>query len=147
MSARARVDAMKPSRPGRTRVADPALPPNYWTRGNYLPYVAFGSCGIALFAVGFGILRLVWVLGDGDPARWNAILASYAHPLMLALHAFLLVAITWFAFRFFRLFPKTQPTKLGPFPRPPDVVFLLGLAGAFTVATVLAALVLGGALP
>jgi hypothetical protein len=147
MSARARVDAMKPSRPGRTRVADASPPPNFWSRGNYLPYLAFGSCGALLLLVAFGILRLVWTLGDGDPAAWNAIFTSYGHPLFLAFHAFALVALTWFTFRFFRLFPKTQPPKLGPLPRPPDVVFLLGLAGAFTVATVLVALVLGGALP
>ena len=144
---RARVDAMKPSRAGRTRTAEPSPPPNFWGRGNYLPYIAFGSCGLLLVAVSFGLLRLVWVLGDGDPTRWNAILASYAHPLYLLFHAFALVGLTWFTFRFFRLFPKTQPPKLGPLPRPPDSVFLLGLGGAFFVATTLAALVLGGALP
>jgi fumarate reductase subunit C len=147
MTARARVDAMKPSRPGRTRTADASPPPNFWRRGNYLPYLAFGSCGLLLLLVAFGILRLVWTLGDGDPAAWNAIFESYGHPLFLVFHAFALVALTWFTFRFFRLFPKTQPPKIGPFKRPPDVVFLLGLAGAFTVATTLAALVLGGALP
>ena len=144
---RARVDAMKPSRPPRTRTADPTLPPQFWTRGNYLPYIAFGSCGLLFFAVGFGLLRLVWALGEGDPARWNAIFESYRHPLYLVFHAFALVALTWFTFRFFRLFPKTQPPKLGPLPRPPDVVFLLGLGGAFAVASTLVALVLGGALP
>ena len=147
MAARARVDAMKPSRPGRTRTADASPPPNFWRRGNYLPYLAFGSCGLLLLLVAFGILRLVWTLGDGDPAAWNAIFESYGHPLFLVFHAFALVALTWFTFRFFRLFPKTQPSKLGPFPRPPDVVFLIGLGGAFAVATTLAALVLGGALP
>jgi hypothetical protein len=147
MTARARVDAMKPSRSGRTRTADPAPPPNFPARGNYLPYLAFGSCGLLLLLVGFAILRLVWLLGDGDPAAWNAVFESYAHPAFLAFHAVALVALTWFTFRFFRLFPKTQPTKLGPLPRPPDSVFLLGLAGAFTAATLLTALVLGGALP
>ena len=147
MTARARVDAMKPSRPGRTRTSDASPPPNFWRRGNYLPYLAFGSCGLLLLLVAFGILRLVWALGDGDPAAWNAIFESYGHPLFLVFHAFALVALTWFTFRFFRLFPKTQPPKIGPFKRPPDVVFLLGLAGAFAVATTLAALVLGGALP
>jgi hypothetical protein len=144
---RARVDAMKPSRPPRTRTADPSPPPNFWSRGNYLPYLAFGSCGFLLLAVAFALLRLVWVLGDGDPARWNAIFESYRHPAYLVFHGFALVALTWFTFRFFRLFPKTQPPKLGPLPRPPDTVFLLGLGAAFTVATLLVALVLGGALP
>ncbi|HEX2485588.1 MAG TPA: hypothetical protein VHQ66_09820 [Myxococcota bacterium] len=147
MSLRARVDAMKGSAPPRTRTADPAPPRNFPFRGNYLPYVAFGSCGILLFAVGFGLLRLVWVLGDGDATRWKAIFESYRHPLYIVFHAFALVALTWFTFRFFRLFPKTQPPKLGPLPRPPDAVFLIGLGAAFTVSTLLVGLVLGGALP
>jgi hypothetical protein len=147
MTARARVDAMKPSRPGPTRVADASPPPNFPIRGNYLPYLAFGSCGFLLFAVAFGILRLVWLLGNGDPAAWDAVFRSYASPLYLAFHAFALVALTWFAFRFFRLFPKTQPPKLGPLPRPPDAAFLGGLGVAFLAATLLVALVLGGALP
>jgi hypothetical protein len=147
MSARARVDAMRPSRPGRTRTADPRMPDQYWTRGRYLPYVAFGACGVLLYAVGFGLLRAVWVLGDHDPAAWKALLEGWAHPLYVAFHLFALGALTWFGLRFLGLFPKTQPPRIGPFPRPPDLAFKLGLNGAFVVVSLLVALVLGGALP
>jgi hypothetical protein len=147
MSARARVDSMRPERPGRTRTADPKLPDLYWTRGRYLPYIAFGSCGLVITAVALGILNAVWVLGEHDPAAWQELLALYARVPLLVLHAFMLVALTWFGLRFFGLFPKTQPARIGPFPRPPQIFFTLALNGAFVVASLLVMLVLGGALP
>ena len=96
MSARARIDSMRPSRPGATRTAPPRMPDLYPARGRYLPYIAFGSCGLLLLLVGFGILRGVWVLGEHDPAAWQAHLATYRHPLALLFHLFALVALGWF---------------------------------------------------
>ena len=96
MSARARIDSMRPERPGRTRTADPKLPDLYWTRGRYLPYIAFGSCGLVIAAVAFGMLNAVWVLGAHDPAAWRALLDLYARIPMLVIHAFMLVALTGF---------------------------------------------------
>jgi hypothetical protein len=55
-----------------------------------------------------------------------------------------LVGLIWFTLRFFRLFPKTQPFRLGPFKRPPDAVLLAGLLGVFVVANLAVALILGG---
>lgn len=147
MSARARVDAMRPSRPGRTRTSDPRPPDLFWRRGHYLGYVAFGACGVLLYAVGFGMLRAAWALGEHDPAAWAAHLESFRAPGWILFHVLELVALTWFTLRFFRLFPKTQPPRLGRFARPPDTFFAFVLNGAFAVATLLAALVLGGALP
>jgi hypothetical protein len=147
MSARARVDAMRPEHPGRTRTADPKLPDLYWTRGRYLPYIAFGSCGFLILAVAFGVLHTVWVLGQHDPVAWQAHLARYARLPYLLIHAFALVALTWFGFRFFGLFPKTQPARIGPFPRPPELFFSLALNGAFVVASLVVMLVLGGFFP
>jgi fumarate reductase subunit C len=146
MSGRARVDAMRPHQPGRTRTADPRPPDLFPTRGNYLGYLAFGAAAGLLMLVGFGILRAVWTLGEHDPAKWQAVLDSYKTPAMLLLHVFLLVAIVWFALRFFRVFPKTQPPKIGPFKRPSDVFFAVAFGFAFALATALASLVLGGAL-
>jgi len=146
MSARARVDSMRPKRPGATRTAPPRMPDLYPTRGRYLPYIAFGSCGLLLLLVALGILRSVWVLGEQDPAAWRAHLEAYRHPLYLLFHLVALLAITWFGLRFFRLFPKTQPPRIGPLRPPPEPVLLFGLRGAFTLASLLAALVLGGAI-
>jgi fumarate reductase subunit C len=146
MSARARIDSMRPKRPGATRTAPPRMPELYPTRGRYLSYIAFGSCGLLLYLVAFGILRGVWVLGEHDPAAWRAHLDAYRNPAMLLFHLFALLALGWFALRFFRLFPKTQPPRIGPLKPPPGPVLLFGLRVAFAVATLLVALVLGGAI-
>ena len=116
MSARARVDSMKPHHPGRTRTALPVMPAQYWTRGRYLPYILFGSCGILIFAVAFEVLHTIWVLGNHDPAAWQALLGRLRSPVSLLFHFLSLVALTWFGLRFFGLFPKTQPKKISPRP-------------------------------
>jgi hypothetical protein len=146
MSARARIDSMRPKRPGSTRTAPPRMPDLYPTRGRYLPYIAFGSVGLLLMLVGFGILRSVWVLGDHDPAAWRAHLGAYRHPAYIVFHLFAMLAIGWFGLRFIRLFPKTQPPKIGPLRPPPERVLLAGLRTVFVVALLLVAAVLGGAI-
>ncbi len=144
MSLRARVDAMKPSQPGPTRTAPPRMPNNFPGRGNYLGYVAFGMCGFILYAVSFLMLRVVWALGDGERS-WNLLMESFKNPIYILFHVFALVALTWFALRFFRLFPKTQPPSLGPFPRPPDAFFSVALNGGFVLISALVIAVLWGA--
>ena len=144
---RARVDAMKPSRPGPTRTAAPRMPDQFWTRGRYRGYIAFGACGFFLMTVGLLMLRAVWLLGQHDPEAWARLLDGYANPIYLAFHAISLVALVWFGLRFFRVFPKTQPPTIGPFPRPPDVFFAVALNGAFVAATALGVALLWGAIP
>jgi len=143
---RARIDSMKPSRPTPTRTAPPRLPDQFWTRGRYRGYIAFGACGFFLLTVGLLLLRAVWVLGSHDRQAWERLLAGYANPVYLVFHAIALVALVWFGLRFFRVFPKTQPAKIGPFPRPPDAFFAVALNGAFVVATALGVAVLWGIL-
>jgi fumarate reductase subunit C len=137
---------MRPHHPGSTRTAPPRMPDLYPARGRYLPYIAFGSCGLLLMLVALGILRGVWLLGDHDPAAWRAHLAAYGHPLSLLFHLVAMLAIGWFGLRMLRLFPKTQPPRIGPLRPPPEPVMLLGLRVAFVVATLLVSLVLGGAI-
>jgi fumarate reductase subunit C len=146
MSARARIDSMRPHQPGSTRTAPPRMPDLYPARGRYLPYIAFGSCGLLLMLVALGILRGVWLLGDHDPAAWRAHLDAYRHPLYLLFHLVAMLAIGWFGLRMLRLFPKTQPPRIGPLRPPPEPVMLLGLRVAFVVALLLVGLVLGGAI-
>ena len=141
---RARIDAMKPSRPGPTRTAPPRMPDHFPSQGRYRAYLAFGSCGFFLVAVGLLLLRAVWVLGEKDPAAWERLLTGYANPIYLVFHAIALLALVWFGARFFRIFPKTQPPKIGPFPRPPDAFFAVALHGAFRGATALGAALLWG---
>ena len=143
---RARIDTMKPSRPGPTRTAPPRMPDQFWTGGRYRAYIAFGACGFFLMMVSFLLLRVVWVLGRHDPAAWQDLFESFANPIYVLFHLVSLVALVWFGLRFFKVFPKTQPAKIGPFPRPPDAFFAVALNGAFVVATALGVALLWGAL-
>lgn len=143
MSARARVDAMKPSGEPPTRTADPTPPPHFPGRGNYLSYVMFGATGVLMWLGAFQVLHALRALGKGE-AAWNAMLASFANPIYLLFHTFLLIGLTWFSLRFFKVFPKTQPPRFGPFARPPDTFFKVVLNGAFVVVSLAIALVLGG---
>ena len=113
VALRPRVDSMKPASPPPTRTADPRPPDHFWTRGNYLAYVAFGSTGVLMLLVGLGILNALYALGQGE-AAWNALMDAYRNPLYVAFHALALVGLTWFAMRFFHVFPKTQPPTIGP---------------------------------
>lgn len=141
---RARVDAMKPAQPGPTRTAPPRMPDQFPGRGNYLGYVAFGMCGFVLYAVSFLLLRAVWALGTSERA-WVSLMEEFTNPIYILFHVFALVALTWFALRFFRLFPKTQPPRIGPFKRPPDAFFAVALNGGFIAVSALVVAVLWGA--
>ena len=148
MSLRPRVDAMKASGAPRTRTAPPWQPRGFPLGGRRTAYVAFGASGAFLVLVALLVLRAVWVLGAHDAAAWQGLIhGDFANPGYLLFHAVALVALLWFAFRYFRLFPKTQPPRIGPFPRPPLLVFAAALNGGLVVATVLLVLVLGGVWP
>ena len=146
MSATPRVDAMRPRRAAATRTAPPHPPVRFPFRGRYLPYIAFGSCGIFLLLSGLILLRVVWALGDG-PEAWRQVLADFGSPGYLVYHVLAFVGLVWFTLRFFRLFPKTQPPRIGPFKRPPNAVFAVLLNGAFVVVSVALVAVLWGVVP
>ncbi len=145
MSATPRTDSMKAHRPGRTRTAPPRMPDHYPLRGRYRAYLAFGSCGLFFLLTGLLVLRAVWALGTGAEA-WQALLSDFRHPLYLLYHAIALGALVWFTLRFFRLFPKTQPPRIGPVKPPPEPVLVAGLHGALVVVSLLLVLVLAGVL-
>lgn len=144
MSARPVVDAMKPSRPGPTRTAEPRPPDGFPRRGNYRGYIAFGFGGFFLMTVSFLVLRAVWALGNGE-AAWNRVQTSLQNPLYVIFHALAFVWLSWFILRLFRLFPATQPKRIGPFRRPPDALLVAGLSGVFVVVTGVVAAILWGA--
>jgi fumarate reductase subunit C len=152
-----RLDAMKPAKPGATRTAPPrppdgfpgravsaagAVPPG---RATLRRYIAFGCGGFFLFTVSLLVLRAVWALGNGE-AAWNRVQTSFQNPLYVIFHTLAFLWITWFILRLFRLFPATQPKRIGPFKRPPDGVLVAGLSGAFVVVTLALAAILLGAL-
>ncbi len=140
-----RVDAMKPSKAGPTRTAAPRPPDQFPGKGRYPSYLAFGACGAFLMISASLVIRGVWALGNGEVA-WDGYVASLGHPLYLAYHVAAFIGLTWFALRLFRLFPATQPYRMGPLKRPADAVLVAGLYGVFFAVLAVGTLFLGGAL-
>jgi fumarate reductase subunit C len=143
--ARPRLDAMQPPTPGPTRTADPRPPDEFPTKGNYGPYLMFGSCGAFLLLTSLILIRAVWALGSGQ-ARYEATMRSFGNLGYKLYFVVALVGLVWFTLRFLRLFPKTQPFRMGPMKRPPIPVMLAGLYGAFVVVNLIVAAILGGTL-
>ena len=139
-----RVDAMKPAKPGPTRTAPPRPPDGFPNRGNYRAYIAFGFGGFFLFTLSLLVLRSVWAIGNGE-AAWNRLQTSFQNPLYVIYHALAFLWLSWFILRLFRLFPATQPKRIGAFQRPPDALMVAGLSGAFVVVTLVVAAILWGA--
>ena len=121
MSRAAHPHAMQPHRPGRTRTAPPQMPAQFPGQGRYLTYTLFGATGILYLLAGFVALRVVQALGRG-PAAWAEVQSQLASPGYVAFHLLSLVAVLFVGVRFFRLFPKAQPAKIGPAKPPPPTV-------------------------
>ena len=96
--------------------------------------------------IGGVVLRAAWALGKG-PDAWNALLASFAHPVYLVFHALALVSVIFVGVRFFRLFPKAQPARIGPLKPPPRALLHAGLYAAWIGVTAALLAVLGGIWP
>ena len=112
MPAPAHPRAMAPSKPGPTRTAVPLRPRQFPFGGRYAAYTLFDATGLVYLLVGFVALRAVWALGSG-PAAWQEIQRQFQHPLYVAFHVLCLVSVVFVAVRFFRLFPKAQPPRIG----------------------------------
>ena len=121
MAGAAHPRAMEPPKPGRTRTAPPQTPGSWPAHPRMRVYTLFGMTGVLYLLVGFVALRLVWALGAG-PQRFEAVLASYAHPLYIAFHILTLSAVVFVGVRFLGLFPKAQPARIGPLKPPPGPV-------------------------
>ncbi len=139
----AHPDAMAPAQPGKTRTAPPQRPPQFPIQGRYRAYTLFGWTGAIYLLCGFLAIKAVWALGDGA-AAWNAQLASYAHPIYVAFHAFALLCVVFVGTRFFRLFPKAQPPRIGPVKPPPGPVILAMLYACWIGVTGVFAAILAG---
>ena len=135
--------AMAPSRPGRTRTAPPRMPREFPLAGRYRAYTLFDATGVIYLLLGLLALRLVWALGSGE-GDWSAAMHGLANPLYLLFHALALVSVIFVGVRFFRLFPKAQPPKLGPAKPPPQPVILAMLYAVWLGATLALGVVLAG---
>ena len=144
MARPAHPQAMQPSQPGRTRTAPPQMPPKFPMSGRYRNYVLFDATGFVYMLVGFLVLRIVWALGNGELA-WNATLEQLANPLYILFHIVTLVSVVFVAVRFFSLFPKAQPPRIGPLKPPPGGVILGMLYAVWIgVAVAMSAILAGG---
>jgi len=143
MARMAHPDAMKPHRPERTRTAPPAAPAQFPLSGRYLTYTLFGATGVLYLLLGFLALRVVWALGSG-PQAWQRVLEDFQNPLYVLFHAVCFVAVIFVGVRFFRLFPKAQPARIGPLKPPPRPVIHAALYVAWIVVAGAFALVLAG---
>lgn len=139
----AHPDAMQPPTPGRTRTAPPQKPASWGSDPNMRVYTAFGATGVVYLLLGFVALRMVWALGSG-PAAWADALEDLRNPLYLAFHALCLVSVVFVAVRFFRLFPKAQPPRIGPLQPPPRPVIHTMLYAVWIAVTVGVSVVLAG---
>jgi fumarate reductase subunit C len=139
MARPAHPNAMKSKRPQRTRTAPPMAPDQFPFAGRYRTYTLFDLTGILYLLMGFVALRVVWALGSGESA-WNAIHAQLTNPLYVAFHALSLVGVIFVGVRFFRLFPKAQPARIGPLKPPPRPILhailyfaWVGVAGGLAI--------------
>jgi fumarate reductase subunit C len=146
MARLADPQAMTPHRPAPTRTAPPQLPDDFWTQPRMRTYLLFDATGIPYLLVGFLVLRVAWALRDG-PEAWQSLMASFAHPLYLAFHLLALVSALFVGVRFFRLFPKSQPARIGPAKPPPRPLLHAMLYAAWIGITLVLIAVLGGVWP
>jgi fumarate reductase subunit C len=109
-------------------------------------YLLFDATGIVYLLVGFVALRVAWALAAGRDA-WQGLMRSFAHPLYLLFHAIALVAAIFVGVRFFRLFPKSQPARIGPLKPPPRPLLHAMLYAAWGAVTLVLLVVLGGIWP
>jgi fumarate reductase subunit C len=71
---------------------------------------------------------------------------SLGNPLYVLFHLITLVGVVFVGVRFFSLFPKAQPPRIGPAKPPPGPVILGGLYAAWIGVTALFVAILTGGL-
>ncbi len=144
MPAPAHPDAMSPAKPGRTRTAPPRRPDQFPFQGRYRAYTLFDWTGILYLLLGFLALHVVWALGSSQQ-DFERVIGSFESPIYILFHLLALVGVCFVAVRFFRLFPKAQPPRIGPAKPPPAPVITAVLYGAWIgVSVVFAAILAGG---
>ena len=121
------------------------MPGTWPSSARYRTYLAFDFTGLVYLLIGLLIVRAIFALAAGQEA-WDAQLASYSHPGFLLFHAFTLLCVLFVGVRFFRLFPKAQPAKIGSVSPPPRPVLHAALYVAWIAVTLGLGAILGGAI-
>jgi fumarate reductase subunit C len=137
---------MASEKPSPTRTAPPRMPPEFPLRGRYRAYTIFDATGVLYLLLGLLALRLVWALGSG-PAAWDRAMEGLRNPIYVLFHLVALAGVVFVGVRFFRLFPKAQPARIGPAKPPPRPILHAGLYAAWIGITLVLLAVLGGIWP
>ncbi len=140
----AHPDAMRSTRPEPTRTAPPFRPD--YTTPRMRRYLLFDATGFLYLLVGFVVLRAIWALSSGSEA-WAALLRDFQNPLYVIFHALCFVSVIFVGVRFFRLFPKAQPPRVGPLKPPPGPVIFALLYTVWIGVTIVFAAILAGVWP
>ena len=126
-------------------MAPPPLTSDYPMGGRYRAYTLFDATGFVYLLVGLLGVRVVWARGDG-PVAGAQLQSELQNPLYVGFHLLALLSVLFVGVRFFRLFPKAQPPRIGPAKPPPQPVILGGLYAAWLGVTLLMAAILSGGL-
>lgn len=114
-----------------------------WYR--YRNYTLFAATCIPMAIAALELLLGVAALGKSEDA-WRAWLASLASPPMRAINLVCLLFSIYFAFRFGWVGRKIAAGRIGPIPRPPLPMPILGIAplGGFVTLWLVLLVILGG---
>ena len=143
MAGTAHPGAMAPPKPGSTRTAAPRKPSSWGSSRRMRVYTLFGATGLIYLVISFLILEMIWALGAG-PEAWSQQVARLYNPFYIAFHFLALASVLFVGVRFFRLFPKAQPARIGPLKPPPGAVILVMLYAVWIGLTVVFSLILAG---
>jgi len=113
----------------------------------YRNYTLFAFTSVPIMLCATALIEGANALSHGKEA-WEAWLANMAKPHWLALSWVCLGFVLYFAIRFGWVGRKIAAGRIGPVPRPPLPLFLLGVAplGGFVTVWLILLAILGGAL-
>jgi fumarate reductase subunit C len=134
--------------PEKTRTAPARAPSGFpFSFYRYRNYVAFAATSVFMALGCIGLLEGLHALGKGEDA-WKAWLAEMAQPGALTLSFVVLAFTLYFVFRFGWVGRKIGAGRVGPVPRPPLPLPVLGLAplGGFMTLWLILLAILGGLL-
>jgi fumarate reductase subunit C len=134
---------MAPKTPGKTRTAAPMQPSGWKTSPRMKQYARFGMTGWIYLAMSISAIEIVYALGSG-PEAYARMQELFANPLVVLFHSVCLFSVGYVLVRFFGLFPKAQPARIGPAKPPPEPVLTGMLYGAWIGVTVVLSVILAG---